>query len=532
MTRLVALVLIMLIVVTSVPVTVNAQTEMDTRAAADTAVELSWYESVGDVNALYDRIHPDVHSVIPRAAVIGWYQNDFLPLGPGVAMVTGVRFVEWTWEVTGQTYPYTAEVSFRQSFANGSVADEVVRLVQDANGEWRWFFGRSREFVEEQIARYAPLPPSVGTGASPVDVAIEDVNTFWSNSFAAANLTYESPDVVAVETFGSSACGAFDVSTGPAFYCPVEQAIYYAPLWFSEFERGFGDFAWVTVMAHEWGHHVQTLLGLRASVGNRYELQADCLAGAYARDAATRGLLDPGDITEAVGVSATYGDPFGLPQDTPGAHGTSDDRITAFFQGYINGFIGCDLPISVGSTAGSDRATGGDSSSSRSAAADDDLAELLPQGRDVPADLEMTGDRQRRLGQVAANYIDPVETEELFAQWEWDGNVTRTFEGDGGESGITYIYVSIHRFGSSSGASRALDYSVDDQLASTDASEVSVSSVGERARAMAITSGTSDEITIYTHQGNVLVRVTVSSADEDPLEEALTVAEVCLRKAE
>lgn len=532
MTRLVALVLVMMIAATSVPGAVNAQTEVDERAAADRAVELSWYESVGDVNALYDLIHPDVHSVIPRAAVIGWYQNDFFPLGPGVATVTGVRFVEWTWEVTGQTYPYTAEVSFLQPFADGSVADEVVRLVQDASGEWRWFFGRSREFVDEQIARYAPLPPSIGAGVSIVDVVIEDLDVFWSNSFAASGQGYTSPSVVAFETFATSACGSFDAGMVPAFYCPAEETIYYTPDWFVDLELDIGDFAWVTVMAHEWGHHVQTPLGLRASVGNAHELQADCLAGAYAKDAETRGLLDPGDVTEAVVIAAVSGDPFGLPQDTPGAHGTSDDRIKAFMRGHLDGFTGCKLPISGGSSAGGNAPIRGDSPSSRPSAADDDLAELLPQERDVPADLEMTADRERRLGQVAENYIDPEETEDLFTEWEWDGNVTRTFEGDGRESGITYIYVSIHRFGSSSGASRALDYSVDNQLASTDASEVSIAPVGDRARAMTITSGASDEITIYTQQDNVLIRVTVVSMDDDPQEEALSIAEECLRKAD
>ncbi len=451
MARLVALILIIVLAVTSVPITGNAQTTEDERAATETAVALSRYEAEGDLNALYDRIHPDVHSVVPRSAVIGRYQNDFLPLGPGVAQVTGIRFLEWTWEVTGETYPRTAEVSFTQPFANGSVANDVVRLVRDANGEWRWFFGRSREFVEEQIARYAPVPPSVGAGVSIVDVAVDDVNTFWSNSFAAANQAYESPDVVSFEIEMTTDCGSFDVSTGPAFYCPLERTIYYAPLWFSEFESGIGDFAWVTVMAHEWGHHIRALLGLRASVGNQHELQADCLAGAYAKDAQTRGLLDQGDVTEAVSISAAGGDPFGLPQDTVGAHGTSDDRITAFFRGYLDGFIGCDLPIASGSTARSDEASG------RSSAPVDDLADLLPHERDVPAGLAMVSDRQRSLSQVAGNYIDPAETEHRFKRWEWDGNVTRTFEGDGGATGITYVYVSIHRFGSSSGASRALD---------------------------------------------------------------------------
>ena len=525
MARIVALVLIMVIAANGLPITGNSQTTVDEQAAMDTAVELSIYESEGNVNALYDRIHPDVHSVVPRAAVIGWYQNDFLPLGPGVAEVTGIRFLEWTWEVTGETYSQTAEVSFTQPFANGSVANDVVRLVQDANGEWRWFFGRSREFVEEQIARYAPVPPSVGAGVSVVDIAVDDVDTFWSNSFAAANRAYESPDVVAFESERTTDCGSFDVSTGPAFYCPPEQTIYYAPLWFSEFESGIGDFAWVTVMAHEWGHHVQTLLGLRATVGNRHELQADCLAGTYAKDAQTRGLLDQGDVTEAVNISTIFGDQPGLPQDTVGAHGTSDDRITAFFRGYLDGFIGCDLPISGGSPVENDQVGG------RSSAPADDLADVLPEERDVPAGLELVSDRQRSLGQVAANYIDPAETEQRFERWEWEGNVTRTFEGDGGATGITYVYVSIHRFGSSSGAARALEYSVDDQMASTEAEEISIAPIGDQARALAINSSASDELTLYVQDGGVLVRVTVTSIGNDPEEVALEIAQGSVRKA-
>ena len=61
----------------------------------------------------------------------------------------------------------------------------------------------------------------------------------------------------------------------------------------------------------------------------------------YASDAGQRGLLDPGDITEAVVMAATAGDPLGLPQDMPGAHGINDDRITAFMRGYLGGVEAC-----------------------------------------------------------------------------------------------------------------------------------------------------------------------------------------------
>jgi predicted metalloprotease len=129
-----------------------------------------------------------------------------------------------------------------------------------------------------------------------------------------------------------------------AFYCPAEEAIYYAPAGLAAHRRRIGDFAPIVVLAHEWGHHLQTLLGITPAPGNTFELHADCLAGAYASDAGQRGLLDPGDITEAVAMSAAAGDPLGLPQDTPGAHGINDDRITAFMRGYLGGIDACAFP--------------------------------------------------------------------------------------------------------------------------------------------------------------------------------------------
>lgn len=132
------------------------QTPPPLLAAADpatTAVDISVLEAQGRFSDIYDQMHPDAQAFIPRAAVVGWYENDFAPLGPGVITVTGVEYVTWTWPVTGKTYANTAEVSFQQPFANGSVVSEVVRLVE-SGGNWRWFFGRSPEFVDEQIARH------------------------------------------------------------------------------------------------------------------------------------------------------------------------------------------------------------------------------------------------------------------------------------------------------------------------------------------------------------------------------------------
>ena len=155
---------------------------------------------------------------------------------------------------------------------------------------------------------------------------------------------YRAPTVETLTAPVVTACGP----AGPvhlAFYCPAEEAIYYSPAGLKAHRRRIGDFAPIVVMAHEWGHHIQTLLGLAPSPGNVFELQADCLAGAYASDAGQHGLLDPGDITEAVAMEATAGDPLGLPQDMPDAHGINDDRITAFMRGYLGGVDACALPV-------------------------------------------------------------------------------------------------------------------------------------------------------------------------------------------
>ena len=119
---------------------------------ADAAYQLSVLESQAEFDTLYDRMHPDAQIVIPRGTVLYWYSRYFSPLGPQPIVVTGVEYADWTWEVIGRTYPGTAVVSFEQSFADSSPVTEVVRLVQDVGGSWRWFFGRSAAFVEEMNA--------------------------------------------------------------------------------------------------------------------------------------------------------------------------------------------------------------------------------------------------------------------------------------------------------------------------------------------------------------------------------------------
>jgi hypothetical protein len=113
---------------------VSARQASNVSTPESAAVFYSQLEAVGAFSQIYQYMHLDAQQSIPEAAVVGWYINEFAPNGPGVITVTGVEFMPWTWEVTGTTYPNTAVVSFQQPFANGTVVNEVVRLVE-SNGE-------------------------------------------------------------------------------------------------------------------------------------------------------------------------------------------------------------------------------------------------------------------------------------------------------------------------------------------------------------------------------------------------------------
>lgn len=129
------------------------------RGAMLACEELSRLEATEHIPALYTfyaRMHPDAQAIVPRHVVIGWYRDEWQPLGPHDAVATGVRFVDWTWPVNGAIYPGVAEVSYNQTFDNAPAVSDVVRLAF-AEGEWRWFFGRDRTWVESQIWHYNAL---------------------------------------------------------------------------------------------------------------------------------------------------------------------------------------------------------------------------------------------------------------------------------------------------------------------------------------------------------------------------------------
>jgi predicted metalloprotease len=184
--------------------------------------------------------------------------------------------------------------------------------------------------------------------------------TTWGEIFRRNGSTYREPKLRLFTGQVESACGVAGASVGP-FYCPGDERVYIDLSFYDELRSRFrapGDFAQAYVIAHEIGHHVQNLLGTSDKVtamqqrasevqSNRLsvmlELQADCYAGVWGFYAQQRGILDPGDLEEALRAASAIGDDR-LQQEAQGrvvpdsfTHGTSEQRTRWFKQGFDAG---------------------------------------------------------------------------------------------------------------------------------------------------------------------------------------------------
>ncbi len=163
-----------------------------------------------------------------------------------------------------------------------------------------------------------------------LNFAIDDLNTYWQAEFDEGNLTYRPPNAV----IGYQGRARSDYN---AYYTSYRHAIYYDTRLMNDALADLGDVAPVYIMAHEFGHLVQSNLGLLNN--GRYtiqtELEADCLAGAYLNNLDERGLLDEGDAEEGMRQAYRVGDY--LPADADGAHGTPAQRAEAYTLGFENG---------------------------------------------------------------------------------------------------------------------------------------------------------------------------------------------------
>lgn len=218
-----------------------------------------------------------------------------------------------------------------------------------------------------QPATNQPVSEADKEAGDYVSVILADTEKVWTDLFAQAGSQYQPPTLVLYTGKVDTACGFGSAAAGP-FYCPGDRKVYLDTSFFVELERRFGaqgDFAPAYVIAHEVGHHVQTLIGTsdqvrqaQSRVGEEeqnqlqvmMELQADCYAGVWANHAERRfDTLDDGDIEEGLKAAEAIGDDT-LQKNagrrvTPESftHGSSEQRKRWFLAGFRSGDVGqCD----------------------------------------------------------------------------------------------------------------------------------------------------------------------------------------------
>jgi len=254
-------------------------------------------------------------------------------------------------------------ISVGTGLAGGGIGLVVLALIA-------MFFGIDPSIVLQggggpSVTTDPPAQTAPQQGSDPqrdfVSVVLADTEDTWGDLFQRMGRAYEPPKLVLFSGAAQSACGFAQAAVGP-FYCPGDRKLYLDMSFFRELRQRFGapgDFAQAYVIAHEVGHHVQTLLGTsrkvqaartRASQGEanaisvRVELQADCFAGVWAHHAdKARHILEAGDVEEGLNAAAAIGDDRlqrragGTVAPESFTHGSSAQRVTWFKRGLDSG---------------------------------------------------------------------------------------------------------------------------------------------------------------------------------------------------
>lgn len=238
----------------------------------------------------------------------------------------------------------------------------IIYLLQGTPGEVK------TQLPDQQPAQGATAEGQPDPQKEFVATVLADTEDVWHDIFRSeVGRDYQEPTLVLFTDITQSGCGVAQSSMGP-FYCPLDHKLYIDLGFYRDLKERFGapgDFAQAYVIAHEVGHHVQTLLGTtdqvqrameragrteRNQISVMNELQADCYAGVWANHAQKmKNILEPGDIDEALNAASAIGDDR-LQRETQGrvvpesfTHGSSAQRSRWFRRGFDGGKMGqCD----------------------------------------------------------------------------------------------------------------------------------------------------------------------------------------------
>lgn len=229
-----------------------------------------------------------------------------------------------------------------------------------------WLLGGDPGMVQDMLAggettQTRPADPAEEPARELVAYVLADTEDTWNAIFQKQGRQYQEPKLNVFSGSVESACGIAGSAVGP-FYCPADREVYLDLSFFTELSQKFGapgDFAAAYVVAHEVGHHVQTLTGVSERVQSsrarlpeaeanrltvKQELQADCLAGVWAHHAKhQRNRLEAGDVEEGLRAAAAIGDDTlqkrarGRVAPESFTHGTSEQRVRWFQRGLESG---------------------------------------------------------------------------------------------------------------------------------------------------------------------------------------------------
>jgi len=253
-----------------------------------------------------------------------------------------------------------------KTLIGGGVIGIVILLLNAFGGENGQMIGNILQQTQRQASpteERALTPEEIKEGEF-VKTLLADNEDVWIKIFEENNLTFEAPRLELFSGQTQTACGGASSASGP-FYCPGDRVIYMDMTFFEELRTKFGgeggDFAVAYVLAHEFGHHIQTLLGTsekmrQAQEGKSeaeanklsvaLELQADFYAGLWTHyNEKQNHILEPGDIEEALSAANAVGDDAiqkkmqGQVVPDSFTHGTSEQRMYWFNRGFKSGDI-------------------------------------------------------------------------------------------------------------------------------------------------------------------------------------------------
>ncbi|MGC4104734.1 MAG: neutral zinc metallopeptidase [Thermomicrobiales bacterium] len=327
--------------------TLARQATSDEQGVRTAIADLDRFDRDGNMSAYYDRLAPAFRNVVPRSVWIGWasLNPDLVPIG---ADATGeISFGDWTWDATGEDFEDVATVA---------AGNADLHFVNDGT-RWRLIPDLDPDAVNDEGTKAA----SDFSYTSPIDDPdYAKIDEFWARTFhdAGKDSAYRPARGVVDVTSNdqiSAGCGtAKQIEDRGMYYCTIDETIYFSGEFRDLVIENVGEWAWITGVAHEWGHHIQQLMGFDQSqqpeLDQGYytielELQADCLSGMYSQDAYAHGEIGDKQMKEADAIMEAIGDPTGTAWDDPDAHGTGEQRQASLMNGFNNGLLGCRVDL-------------------------------------------------------------------------------------------------------------------------------------------------------------------------------------------